>query len=47
MADKEKKRGRRKYKNFNISRTKSAFTIKEKVFSIVFEGLSLAEKIKV
>ena len=25
MADREKKRGRRKYKNLNISRTKKAF----------------------
>ena len=25
MADREKKRGRRKYKNLNISRTKRAF----------------------
>ena len=35
MADREKKRGRRKYKNLNIPRTKS--------FS-VFEGLSFGEK---
>ena len=44
MADKEKKRGRRKYKNLNISRPKRAFQMKEKTFFKVFEGLSFAEK---
>ena len=37
MADREKKRRRKKYKNLNILRT-------EKAFFIVFEGLSFSEK---
>ena len=43
MADKEKK-GRWKYKNLNISRTKRAFQMKQKTFFTVFEGLSFGEK---
>ena len=44
MTEKEKKSGRRIYKNLNISKTKSAFSMKPKAFFIVFEGLSLGEK---
>ena len=43
MADMEKKRGRWKYKNPNISRTKRAFQMKQKTSFIVFEGLSFGE----
>ena len=39
MADREKKKGRWKYKKLNISRT-------ERAFFIVFEGLSFGEKWK-
>ena len=46
MADREKKRGRCKYKNLNISRKKKAFFDETKVFFIVFEGLSFGEKQK-
>ena len=46
MADKLKKRGRRKYKKLNISRMKRAFQKKQKTFFIVFEGLSFSEKYK-
>ena len=46
MADREKKRERRKYKNLNISKTKRAFYIKQKTFFIVFEVLSFGEKEK-
>ena len=34
----------KKYKKWNILRTKKAFTMKEKTFFIVFEGLSIGEK---
>ena len=44
MVDKEKKRGRCKYKNLNILITKRAFSMKQKSFFIVFEGLPLAKK---
>ena len=46
MADREKKRERRKYKNLNILRTKIAFLMKWKLFFLVFEGLSFGEKWK-
>ena len=46
MADIEKKRGRQKYKNLNILRTKKAFWMKQKIFFIVFEGLPFSEKFK-
>ena len=46
MADKLKKRERRKYKKLNISRMKRAFQKKQKTFFIVFEGLSFSEKYK-
>ena len=48
MADREIKRGSRKYKNLNISRTKRAFQMKSKTSSIGFEGLSFGfgEKLK-
>ena len=36
MADKEKKRGRPKYKNLNISRTERAFSMKQKNISHIF-----------
>ena len=36
ITDREKKRGRQKYKKLNISRSK--------IFFIVFEGLSFGEK---
>ena len=35
------------YKNLSILRTKRAFSIKQKIFFIVFEGLSFGEKIKI
>ena len=38
MADREKKRGKQKYKTLNILRSKRAF--------IITEGLSFCEKIK-
>ena len=44
MADREKQRGRQKYKNLNISRMKRAFEMKCKTFIIVFEGLSFGEE---
>ena len=44
MADREKKSGRQKDKNLNISRTKRAFQMKYKTFFIVFKGLSFDEK---
>ena len=41
-------KGREKnYKNLNISRTKRVFKMKQKTFFIVFEGLSVDEKIKI
>ena len=43
MADREKKRGRWKYKNLNISRMKR-FLDEIKTTSIVFEELSFGEK---
>ena len=43
MADREKKRGRWKYKNLNISRMKRAFQMKFKTFFIVFEGYHLVK----
>ena len=43
MADREKKRGRWKYKNVNISRMNKFFRQNKKHF-IVFEGLSFGEK---
>ena len=46
MADREKKRGRWKYKNLNILRTKRAFKMKQKTFSPVFEGVSFGEEQK-
>ena len=45
MADREKKRGRSKYKNLNISRMKR-FLDEIKTTSIVFEELSFGEKNK-
>ena len=44
MADREKRRGRQKYKYLNISRTKRDFYFKQKTSFIVFEGLSFGEK---
>ena len=44
MADREKKSGRWKYKNLNISRTKRAFKMKLKTAFIVFKGLSFRDK---
>ena len=41
------KRKGKNYKKLNILRTKRAFKIKKKTFFIVFEGLSLDEKIKI
>ena len=35
------------YKNLSILRTERAFSMKLKTFSIVFEGLSFGEKIKI
>ena len=46
MADRKKKRGRWKYKNLNMLRTKRAFQMKQKMFLIVFEGLLFREKQK-
>ena len=46
MADREKKRGRQKNKNLSISRMKRAFSMKQKTFFIVFQGLSFGEKQK-
>ena len=46
MAEREKKRGRWKYKNWNISRMKRAAKMKQKSSFIVFEGLSFDEKQK-
>ena len=46
MAGKEKKRGRWKYKNLNISRTKVAFQMKQKTSFIFFEGISFGENQK-
>ena len=39
-----KRKEDRNYKNLNISRTERAFYIKQKTFSVVFEGLSFGEK---
>ena len=39
-------RKKKNYEDLNISRTKRAFWMKEKVFLIVLEGLSLGERIK-
>ena len=39
-------RKKKNYEDLNISRTKRAFQMKEKVFLIVLEGLSLGERIK-
>ena len=36
----------KKYKNLNILRTKRTFSMKQKAFFIVFEGLLFGEKIK-
>ena len=44
MADRGTKRGKQKYKNSNISRTKRAFYMKQKTFFIVCEGLSFDEE---
>ena len=44
MADRGKKSGRGKYKNLNISRTKSFLDVIKKTFFIVIEGLSFGEK---
>ena len=46
MAERERKRGVCKYKTFNILGTKRAFKMKQNVLFIVFERLSLGEKIK-
>ena len=46
MANREKKRGRWKYKNWNISGTKRALQMKSKTFFMVFGGLSFDGKIK-
>ena len=43
MADREKKRGRWKYKKLNISRMKTFSDAIKSIF-IVFEGLSFDEK---
>ena len=40
MADREKKRGRQKYKNLNISITKNASWMKQKKIFIVFRRTS-------
>ena len=47
MANREKKREAWKYENLNILKTKRAFSMKQKAFFIVFEGLSFGEKIKI
>ena len=44
MVDREKKRGRWKYKNLNTLRTKKAFQMKWNISFIVFEGLSLGDE---
>ena len=44
MAMRVKKRGGWKYKNLNISRAKRAFSMKQKAFFVVFEGLSFGAK---
>ena len=47
MIDKEKKRRRCKYKNSNILIMKRAFSMKQKSFFIVFEGLPFAKKMQI
>ena len=45
MADRQKKRGRRKYKYLNILKTEKGFSDEiKKTFFIVFEKLSFGEK---
>ena len=46
MANRERKSGRQKYKNVNISRTKKNFLDEIKTFFIIISGLSLDEKCK-
>ena len=47
MTDRQKKRGRRKYKYLNILRTEKGFSDEiKKTFFIVFEKLSFGEKQK-
>ena len=46
MAEMEKKMGRQKYKNLNILRMKKSFRW-NKTFFIVFEGVSIGEKMKI
>ena len=43
MADREKLRESRKYKNMNISRTKRAFKMKQKAFFVTLNGLSVKQ----
>ena len=43
MADREKLRESRKYKNLNISRTKRAFKMKQKAFFVTLNGLSVKQ----
>ena len=43
MVDREKKRGKQKYKKLNISRTKELFRWNKKLF-IVFEGKFVKNK---
>ena len=40
-------RNGKSYKNLNVLGTKRAVKIKQKTFFIVFEGLSLDEKVKI
>ena len=44
MADRDKKRGRWKYKILNILRTKRDFLMKQKTSFAVFERLSFGDK---
>ena len=44
MADREKKKWRKKYKKLNILRMKRAFYMKQKIFFIVSAGPSFGEK---
>ena len=44
MADREEKRGSRKYKKFEYLEKENSFLDEIKNFFIVFEGLSFCEK---
>ena len=47
MTDREKKRGKRKYKTLNIWKKKKSFLDEiKKTFFTVFEGLSFGQKQK-